>query len=59
MAHFYYVHFAFPTSFRNIFEGHAATQFMESKGRPDKAGGYGEPRTLRSSPWRPTTDRRT
>ncbi len=36
MAHFYYVHFAFPTSFRNVFEGHIATQFMESKGRPDK-----------------------
>ncbi|GAB2976834.1 Rieske 2Fe-2S domain-containing protein [Nocardioides montaniterrae] len=50
MAHFYYVHFAFPTSFRNIFEGHTATQFMESKGRPDKSdGGYsGEDSTLRS-----------
>lgn len=43
MAHFYYVHFSFPTSFRNVFEGHTATQFMESKGRPDKAGGYGSP----------------
>jgi 3-ketosteroid 9alpha-monooxygenase subunit A len=42
MAHFYYVHFAFPTSFRNVFEGHVATQFMESKGRPDMAGGYGD-----------------
>ncbi len=45
MAHFYYVHFAFPTSFRNVFEGTRATQFMESKGRPDKAadaGGYGD-----------------
>jgi 3-ketosteroid 9alpha-monooxygenase subunit A len=40
MAHFYYVHFSFPTSFRNVFEGHVATQFMESTGRPDKAGGY-------------------
>ena len=39
MAHFYYVHFAFPTSFRNVFEGHVATQFMESKGRPDMGGG--------------------
>jgi 3-ketosteroid 9alpha-monooxygenase subunit A len=50
MAHFYYVHFAFPTSFRNIFEGHTATQFMESKGRPDKSeGGYsGENSTLKS-----------
>ena len=43
MAHFYYVHFAFPTSFRNVFEGHQATQFMESKGRPDVSGGYGTP----------------
>ena len=43
MAHFFYMHFAFPTSFRNVFEGHMATQFMESKGRPDKAGeGYGD-----------------
>lgn len=50
MAHFYYVHFAFPTSFRNIFEGHTATQYMGSKGRPDKAeGGYsGEDSTLES-----------
>ncbi|MCW2857285.1 MAG: Rieske (2Fe-2S) domain protein, partial [Marmoricola sp.] len=42
MAHFYYVHFSFPTSFRNVFEGHVATQYMESKGRPDKSGGYGD-----------------
>ncbi|WP_418063096.1 Rieske 2Fe-2S domain-containing protein [Pimelobacter simplex] len=50
MAHFYYVHFAFPTSFRNIFDGHTATQFMESKGRPDTmGGGYGdENSTLKS-----------
>lgn len=41
MAHFYYVHFSFPTSFRNVFEGHIATQYMESTGRPDKADGYG------------------
>ena len=38
MAHFFYIHFAFPTSFRNVFEGHVATQFMESKGRPDMGG---------------------
>jgi 3-ketosteroid 9alpha-monooxygenase subunit A len=42
MAHFYYVHFSFPTSFRNVFEGHKATQYMESKGRPDKSAGYGD-----------------
>jgi len=41
MAHFYYVHFSFPTSFRNVFEGHIATQYMESTGRPDKSDGYG------------------
>jgi len=35
MAHFFYVHFAYPTSFRNIFEGHVATQIMSSKARPD------------------------
>ena len=43
MAHFFYIHFAFPTSFRNVFEGHVATQFMESTGRPDVDGaGYGD-----------------
>jgi 3-ketosteroid 9alpha-monooxygenase subunit A len=35
MAHFYYVHFAFPTYFKNVFEGHQASQFMRSRGRPD------------------------
>lgn len=43
MAHFFYIHFAFPTKFRNVFEGDQATQFMESTGRPDMAGeGYGD-----------------
>ena len=43
MAHFFYIHFAFPTSFRNVFEGQVATQFMESTGRPDVDGaGYGD-----------------
>lgn len=43
MAHFFYVHFAFPTNFRNVFEGDKATQFMESTGRPDmKSEGYGD-----------------
>ncbi len=43
MAHFFYIHFAFPTKFRNVFEGHVASQFMESMGRPDMAGaGYGD-----------------
>jgi 3-ketosteroid 9alpha-monooxygenase subunit A len=43
MAHFFYIHFAFPTNFRNVFEGDKATQFMESTGRPDmKSQGYGD-----------------
>ena len=51
MAHFYYVHFAFPTYFKNVFEGHVATQFMESRGRPDVGSGgqyAGEDNLLKS-----------
>jgi len=42
MAHFYYIHFAFPTYFKNVFEGHIATQYLDSRGRPDfgKGGSY-------------------
>lgn len=35
MAHFFYVHYSFPTYFKNVFEGHLASQFMKSKGRGD------------------------
>jgi 3-ketosteroid 9alpha-monooxygenase subunit A len=35
MAHFFYIHHAYPTSFKNVIEGHTASQFMESKPRPD------------------------
>jgi 3-ketosteroid 9alpha-monooxygenase subunit A len=35
MAHFFYVHFAFPTYFKNVFEGHIATQYLNSRARPD------------------------
>ncbi|UFS97422.1 Rieske 2Fe-2S domain-containing protein [Nocardia huaxiensis] len=35
MAHFFYVHYAFPTFFKNVFEGHVATQYLITKGRPD------------------------
>lgn len=35
MAHFFYIHYAYPTSFRNVFDGHTATQVMTSKSRPD------------------------
>ncbi|MBO0676699.1 aromatic ring-hydroxylating dioxygenase subunit alpha [Mycolicibacterium sp. S2-37] len=35
MAHFFYIHGSLPTHFKNIFEGHVATQYMNSAGRPD------------------------
>jgi 3-ketosteroid 9alpha-monooxygenase subunit A len=35
MAHFFYVHFAFPTYFKNVFDGHTASQYLHSKARPD------------------------
>jgi 3-ketosteroid 9alpha-monooxygenase subunit A len=35
MAHFFYIHFAFPTYFKNVFEGHIATQYLNSRARPD------------------------
>jgi len=37
MAHFFYIHHAYPTYFKNVIEGHTASQFMESKPRPDYA----------------------
>jgi 3-ketosteroid 9alpha-monooxygenase subunit A len=51
MAHFYYIHFAFPTYFKNIFDGHIATQYLDSRGRPDigAASNYsGEENLLKS-----------
>ncbi|EOM77479.1 3-ketosteroid-9-alpha-hydroxylase subunit A [Rhodococcus rhodnii] len=35
MAHFFYVHYSFPTYFKNVFEGHVATQFMNGQARQD------------------------
>ncbi|WP_281197109.1 Rieske 2Fe-2S domain-containing protein [Microtetraspora niveoalba] len=35
MAHFFYVHYSFPTYFKNVFEGNTATQIMKGMGRPD------------------------
>jgi 3-ketosteroid 9alpha-monooxygenase subunit A len=35
MAHFFYIHFAFPTYFKNVFEGHIASQYLRTKSRPD------------------------
>ena len=38
MAHFFYVHYGMPTYFRNVFEGHTATQLMRSRPRADAVG---------------------
>ncbi|MFZ3566717.1 Rieske 2Fe-2S domain-containing protein [Streptomyces sp. BH097] len=50
MAHFFYVHYSFPTQFKNIFEGHTAVQFMKGVGRDDvrrpQAAGSGAPKML-------------
>ncbi|MFC9790879.1 Rieske 2Fe-2S domain-containing protein [Rhodococcus sp. NPDC127528] len=35
MAHFFYVHFALPKYFKNVFQGHVASQYMGAAGRPD------------------------
>ncbi|MFG1924400.1 Rieske 2Fe-2S domain-containing protein [Cryptosporangium sp. NPDC048952] len=35
MAHFFYIHHAFPVYFKNVFEGHVASQYLHSKARPD------------------------
>ena len=46
MAHFFYVHGSMPTHFKNIFEGHIATQYMNSGPRPDIPDPDGQPRVL-------------
>ncbi|MEU4647220.1 Rieske 2Fe-2S domain-containing protein [Nocardia fluminea] len=51
MAHFFYVHYSFPRYFKNVFEGHVATQYMRSTPRMDITVGtsYDDPNsTLRS-----------
>jgi len=35
MAHFFYIHFAFPTFFKNVLEGHVAAQYLSTRPRPD------------------------
>ncbi|MBM7517375.1 Rieske 2Fe-2S domain-containing protein [Nocardioides nitrophenolicus] len=37
MAHFFYVHYSMPTYFKNVFEGHVATQVMNGTDRGDVA----------------------
>src|SRR3569833_1710683 len=54
MAHFFYIHFAFPTHFKNVLEGHVASQYLETRARPDVMAGTaysgdgGSETTLRS-----------
>ena len=50
MAHFFYIHYAFPTYFKNVFEGHIASQYLNTKGRPDigMASQYGGDTLLKS-----------
>jgi 3-ketosteroid 9alpha-monooxygenase subunit A len=52
MAHFFYIHFAFPTYFKNVFEGHIASQYLRTRSRPDVGDGSnyasGAETTLRS-----------
>jgi len=45
MAHFFYIHYSFPKYFKNVFEGHVATQYMNSVGREDVMTGtnYDDP----------------
>ena len=38
MAHFFYIHFAFPTYFKNVLEGHVASQYLRTRSRPDVGG---------------------
>jgi 3-ketosteroid 9alpha-monooxygenase subunit A len=39
MAHFFYIHFAFPTFFKNVLEGHIASQYLHTRARPDIEAG--------------------
>jgi 3-ketosteroid 9alpha-monooxygenase subunit A len=34
-AHFFYIHYGLPTYFKNVFEGHVASQYLHNVGRPD------------------------
>ncbi|HEU0191872.1 MAG TPA: Rieske 2Fe-2S domain-containing protein [Mycobacterium sp.] len=37
-AHFFYIHYGMPTYFKNVFEGHVASQYLHNIGRPDIPG---------------------
>ena len=42
MAHFFYIHFAFPTYFRNVFEGHIASQYLQDPVPAGRRPGNGQ-----------------
>ncbi|GAB3130308.1 Rieske 2Fe-2S domain-containing protein [Tsukamurella serpentis] len=35
MPHFFYIHYGLPTYFKNVFDGHIASQYLDTKGRND------------------------
>src|ERR1700722_819190 len=39
MAHFFYIHFALPTFFKNVLEGHIAAQYLNTRSRTDVGAG--------------------
>ncbi|MET4046453.1 3-ketosteroid-9-alpha-hydroxylase [Rhodococcus sp. 1163] len=50
MAHFFYVHYSFPTYFKNVFEGHVASQYMNGQSREDmRPNTAGQPKSLGNS----------
>jgi 3-ketosteroid 9alpha-monooxygenase subunit A len=46
MAHFFYIHGSLPTYFRNVFEGHIATQYFDGGARDDMPSPEGKPKML-------------
>ena len=63
MAHFFYIHFTFPTFFKNVFEGHMAAQYLQRGPGPTWVARRTTPREMtarpRCGPKPPTTARRT
>ncbi|MQY21844.1 Rieske 2Fe-2S domain-containing protein [Nocardia macrotermitis] len=46
MAHFFYIHGSLPVYFRNVFEGHVATQYFNGGAREDLPAPEGKPKPL-------------
>ena len=49
MAHFYYIHGSMPSYFKNVFEGHIATQYFNGVAREDYPAPEGQPKMLGST----------